>query len=325
MTHDEPAEVEPVEPVQLAEPVELVELDPDAAAVRELGLATVAGSWVGAFAGETLVGAAGWSAGDADAGPTSGNVLRMRLDNVFVVPDWRGRGLGGELVQAVEELAGLRAADLSGRRAGPSNASIAVLAGVAFEHVITAEAPDDACAHWLSGLGFRGAGRVLDRRLPVILDVPTAEAMQALGRGLGAGLRAGDLVILIGDLGAGKTTLTQGIGLGLGITEPITSPTFVLSRIHRGASGSPDLVHVDAYRLGGDEVDDIDLDSDLDQSVTVIEWGAGVAEQLSGDRLEIEIRRSDDPTDDSREVVLRPVGDRWAADAFTPSSKGAVR
>lgn len=154
------------------------------------------------------------------------------------------------------------------------------------------------------------------RRLPVVVTVPTPEAMQELGVRLSGLARAGDLLLLSGDLGAGKTTLTQGIGAGLGVGGPVTSPTFVLARIHRARPGRPDLVHVDAYRLGSvDEVADIDLDSDADDSVTVIEWGTGVAEQLSADRLEIDIRRSQGGSGcgpDPRIVLLRPVGDRWA-------------
>lgn len=159
---------------------------------------------------------------------------------------------------------------------------------------------------WLVAGGVR-------RPLPLVLEIPTAAAMRELGVRLGELARAGDLVILTGDLGAGKTTLTQGIGAALGVEGPVTSPTFVLSRIHRGGTGRPDLVHVDAYRLGGlDEVDNIDLDSDVDHSVTVIEWGAGMAEQLSDDRLEIDIRRAHGAETDSRTVLLRPVGSRWA-------------
>lgn len=161
------------------------------------------------------------------------------------------------------------------------------------------------------------------RRLPEIVDIPTAEAMQALGVHLGGLFRPGDVVIATGGLGAGKTTLTQGIGVGLGVNEPITSPTFVLARIHPGAPGRPDLVHVDAYRLAdGAELDDIDLDHDLDRSVTVIEWGAGIAEQLSDARLEIDIGRSDDPTNEVRRVVLRPIGARWDGIALVGEGSG---
>ncbi len=105
---------------------------------------------------------------------------------------------------------------------------------------------------------------------------------------LGALLRAGDLVVLTGDLGAGKTTLTQGIGDGLGVRGPMTSPTFVIARVHPSLVGGPDLVHVDAYRLGGlDELDDLDLDTSLEDSVTVVEWGHGLAEELTEDRIEV--------------------------------------
>lgn len=132
--------------------------------------------------------------------------------------------------------------------------------------------------------------------------------MRGLGRQLARVLRAGDVVILSGELGAGKTTLTQGIGEGLRVTSPVISPTFVISRVHHGPG--PDLVHVDAYRMGGGaELADIDLDESLDRSVTVIEWGAGLAEWLAADRLEIRIDREADT--DSRVVVLDGVGQRW--------------
>ncbi|WP_047868975.1 tRNA (adenosine(37)-N6)-threonylcarbamoyltransferase complex ATPase subunit type 1 TsaE [Nocardiopsis sp. RV163] len=138
----------------------------------------------------------------------------------------------------------------------------------------------------------------------------TDDAMRTLGRDLAALVRPGDLLILSGPLGAGKTTLTKGLGEGLGVRGSVTSPTFVISRIHPSLTGGPDLVHVDAYRLGGpDEIDDIDLDMTLPDSVTVVEWGEGVAEGLSDDRLEIRIERH---PDDTRSVHLRAVGARWA-------------
>jgi len=116
------------------------------------------------------------------------------------------------------------------------------------------------------------------------------EDTQRFGRALGALLRGGDLLVLTGDLGAGKTTLTQSIAEGLGVRGPITSPTFVISRVHPSLVGGPALVHVDAYRLGSAvELDDLDLDADLDASVVVVEWGAGLAEQLSVTRLELTI------------------------------------
>ncbi|WP_046470050.1 tRNA (adenosine(37)-N6)-threonylcarbamoyltransferase complex ATPase subunit type 1 TsaE [Allosalinactinospora lopnorensis] len=143
-----------------------------------------------------------------------------------------------------------------------------------------------------------------------LLTATTDTAMRALGRRIAELLRPGDLLILSGPLGAGKTTLVQGLGAGLNVRGPITSPTFVISRIHPALNGGPALVHVDAYRLGGaDEVDDIDLEATLDDSVTVVEWGEGVAEELSEDRLEIGIERC---ADDTRALRLTGVGPRWA-------------
>ncbi|SDL24805.1 tRNA threonylcarbamoyladenosine biosynthesis protein TsaE [Nonomuraea maritima] len=139
----------------------------------------------------------------------------------------------------------------------------------------------------------------------------TPDDMRAYGARLAATLRAGDLVILSGPLGAGKTTLVQGIAEGLKVRGPITSPTFVIARVHPSLGQGPALVHADAYRLGGDlEVDDLDLDASLDESVTVVEWGEGLVEGLAEDRLEIHIDR--EGGDDARVVTLRGVGARWA-------------
>lgn len=118
------------------------------------------------------------------------------------------------------------------------------------------------------------------------------ESTQDLAARIGARLLPGDLLLLTGELGAGKTTFTQGLGAGLGVREGIISPTFVLSRIHPSVTGGPDLVHVDAYRLSsGGELEDLDLEAGMDRSVTVVEWGAGKAEQLSDSRLEITLQR----------------------------------
>src|SRR4051794_15956826 len=142
--------------------------------------------------------------------------------------------------------------------------------------------------------------------------LPAPEDTHALGRDLAEVLRPGDLVVLVGPLGAGKTALTQGIGTGLGVREPVVSPTFVIARVHRG--GRVPLVHVDAYRLGSvAEVDDLDLDAVLEESVTIVEWGAGLVEDLAGARLEVRLDRSSDPGDETRRVTLTGVGDRWAA------------
>src|SRR6201996_5836145 len=171
----------------------------------------------------------------------------------------------------------------------------------------------------------------------VSLTVATSAEMRALGRSLATVLRAGDLVIVSGGLGAGKTTLTQGIGDGLGGRGPITSPTFVPGggppRVTSATAAvtdepRPALVHADAYRLGSAlELDDLDLDTDTAASVTVVEWGEGLAEGLSTDRLEITITPGpanstvtsgngvgdpDDPTGDvPRTVRISAVGRRW--------------
>ena len=126
----------------------------------------------------------------------------------------------------------------------------------------------------------------------VRLSVPGAAQMRHLGTRLAGLLRPADLVVLAGSLGAGKTTLVQGIGEGLGVRGPVTSPTFVIARVHPSLRGGPDLVHADAYRLGSRlEVDDLDLDADLDHSVTVVEWGEGLVEGLAAGHLRITIDR----------------------------------
>ena len=146
---------------------------------------------------------------------------------------------------------------------------------------------------------------------PAELRIATDGDMRDLGRRLAALLRAGDLVILAGPLGAGKTTLVQGIGAGLGVRGPVTSPTFVIARVHPALTGSgPALVHADAYRLGSfGEVDGLDLDTDASSAVTVVEWGTGLAEPLAEDRLEITIEPDQDG--DVRTVRINGHGARW--------------
>jgi tRNA threonylcarbamoyladenosine biosynthesis protein TsaE len=142
----------------------------------------------------------------------------------------------------------------------------------------------------------------------VTVDLATAADTWELGRRIAALVRPGDVVVLTGALGAGKTVLAQGIGAGLGVTSGVISPTFVLARVHR--EGRLPLVHVDAYRLGGfAELDDLDLDSDLQESVTVLEWGEGLAHRLAGEQLHVRLDRSGD--DERRTAVLRPVGAGW--------------
>jgi tRNA threonylcarbamoyladenosine biosynthesis protein TsaE len=171
-------------------------------------------------------------------------------------------------------------------------------------------------------------------RWVLTLKVTTAEQTHALGAALAGVLRAGDLLVLTGELGAGKTTFTQGLGEGLGVREGVISPTFVLVRIHPNLPdgpnpGGPDLVHVDAYRLGSaSEIDDIDLENTLDSSVTVVEWGRGRVEHLSDSRLEVELHRSlggsslgnsspevldfdAEDDDEPRTIIIRGFGPRW--------------
>lgn len=139
----------------------------------------------------------------------------------------------------------------------------------------------------------------------------TVEDTRAFGRQLAGRLRAGDLVVLSGPLGAGKTALAQGIGEGLGVTGRVTSPTFVIARVHRGPLP---LVHVDAYRLRDGRLDlknldDLELDEELDRAVVVVEWGEGVVEALSDSHLEVVLERHDD---DSRTATVTGVGPRWS-------------
>lgn len=131
--------------------------------------------------------------------------------------------------------------------------------------------------------------------------LPTAEDTAALGARLGAELRAGDVVVLSGPLGAGKTMLTKGIAAAMDVDGPVTSPTYVLARVHPARrAGAPALVHVDIYRLldhGGDllgELDSLDLDTDLADAVVVVEWGEGLAERLSERHLDIRLDRAGD-------------------------------
>ncbi|GAA2415370.1 tRNA (adenosine(37)-N6)-threonylcarbamoyltransferase complex ATPase subunit type 1 TsaE [Streptomyces glaucosporus] len=159
----------------------------------------------------------------------------------------------------------------------------------------------------------------------VRIAVGTPDRMREVGRGLARLLRPGDLVLLTGELGAGKTTLTRGLGEGLGVRGAVTSPTFVIARVHPPLGDGPPLVHVDAYRLGGglEEMEDLDLDVSLPESVVVVEWGEGKVEELSEDRLHVVIERAVGadaagvPADgvgdhDVRTVTVAGVGARWA-------------
>jgi tRNA threonylcarbamoyladenosine biosynthesis protein TsaE len=153
--------------------------------------------------------------------------------------------------------------------------------------------------------------------LPGRVTLVSAADTYDLGIRLGRLLRAGDLVVLSGELGAGKTTLTQGIGAGLGVRGPVTSPTFVIARMHPSLVGGPPLVHADAYRLGGAlELDDLDLDASVEESVTVVEWGHGVAERLADAYLEVVLTAG---PDEVRTASLTGVGARWRAVISVPA------
>jgi tRNA threonylcarbamoyladenosine biosynthesis protein TsaE len=141
-----------------------------------------------------------------------------------------------------------------------------------------------------------------------MIELPTAADTRAFGRRMASVLRTGDLIVLGGPLGAGKTTLVQGIGDGLRVSGRIASPTFVIARVH---PGPVPLVHVDAYRLASlEEVDDLDLDVSADEAVTVVEWGEGKAEQLADSYLLITLDRARDS--EQRTATLIAHGGDWA-------------
>jgi len=142
-------------------------------------------------------------------------------------------------------------------------------------------------------------------------EIASPDDMESFGERVGRMLRPGDLIVLTGALGAGKTTLTRGIAAGLGVRGPVQSPTFVIARTHPSLVGGAPLVHVDAYRLASAlELDDLDID--VDRSVVIVEWGGGMVEGLSEDHLDIVITRSVETGDETRAVTLAAVGQRWA-------------
>lgn len=224
----------------------------------------------------------------------------LRLTRVSVDPGSRRQRIAARLVRAAEQLAaerGIALASLVARRELAGTGSF--WCGLGYGEVDAERFPERDRVPW---------NLPLARAVPLSVSVPTEQQMRQLGQRLGGLLRAGDLVILSGALGAGKTTLTQGVGAGLRVRGPITSPTFVLAREHRSTDRGPSLVHVDGYRLGGSvELDDLDLDATADSAVTVVEWGAGIAEALRPDRLMITI-----DGEDARTVRVDPVGGRWA-------------
>lgn len=233
-----------------------------------------------------------------------------------------GTPLGALLFADEGDLLGLRRVGVTAAARGRGVASLLAdrAAAVAAERgraglVLEARAELPATVRFWARHGYVEVGREgprlrMMRLLGVSATAPTAERTHDLGVRIAGLLRAGDLIVLSGDLGAGKTTLTQGIGEGLGVRGAVTSPTFVIARVHPPLGSGPALVHVDAYRLGAAaELDDLDLDTDLDLAVTVVEWGTGLAEALAADRLEIALSRAED---DVRTLEITPVGARWA-------------
>ena len=255
-----------------------------------------------------------------DDGALVGSVLfgtgpGLRLTRVCSDPAVRRQGVAAALVAAAE---------VEAARRGLPLVSLVALRELA-----------DNVAFWTS-LGYapvpeevfpavnrRPHNVLLARATPVTLSVASPAAMRVLGAALGRLLRAGDLVVLTGELAAGKTTLTQGIGAGLGVRGPVTSPTFVVAREHPSLRGGPGLLHVDAYRLTGrGELDDLDLASPGSAAVTVVEWGAGLAEGLAAERLEVTVvvpvvpvvpvERGHPDATTTRTVAIRSVGGGWA-------------
>jgi tRNA threonylcarbamoyladenosine biosynthesis protein TsaE len=198
----------------------------------------------------------------------------LGLRRVSVDPSQQGHGVASAMVGVAEDVAETRGLDgvwLTARRELPDNIVFWTRRG------------------YLE-IDRTGPLLILAKALWVAVPAPTAAATQALGQRLASLTRPGDLLVITGGLGAGKTTLTQGIGSGLGVRGPVTSPTFVIARVHPPTTGGPSLVHVDAYRLGGiAELDDLDLDASVEDSVTVVEWGRGLAEGLADARLDVSL------------------------------------
>lgn len=243
----------------------------------------------------------------------------LGLRRVAAVPHFQSRGVASAVVGVAEEVAANRGYDdvvLRARSELPATVTFWLRRGYV-------EVARD------------GTDLTLAKALPVELATRSAHETKAVGESIAELAQAGDVVLLSGEVGAGKTTLTQGIATGLRVRGHATSPTFVISRVHPSLVGGPALVHVDAYRLGDTlELDDLDLDAALDESVTVVEWGGGIAEGLSADLLRVQIARlrgGDDvstgpwgePTTDAhhaadseaaadlRTITLTPLGARW--------------
>lgn len=234
---------------------------------------------------------------------TDGGSGALGFRRLAVSPPCQSRGIASAMVSVGEDVAAGRGCDdvvLRARSALPATVSFWRRRGY-------------------GEVARKGAHLTLAKALPVEVPARSADDSRTVGERIAGLVQAGDVVILTGTLGAGKTTLTQGIATGLHVRGLATSPTFVIARVHPSTADGPALVHVDAYRLGGSlELDDLDLDAALHESVTVIEWGEGVAEGLSPHPLRVEIvrRRGGDDVSDSaeselRQIIITPVGTRW--------------
>ena len=233
---------------------------------------------------------------------------QLGLKRVSVDPQGRDRGVASAMVGVAEDFAEERGADgiwLHVREELPENLRF--------------------WAHrFYRPISQVGSTIEFAKTLWLAREIPDADQMRLFASKVASLLRGGDVLVLTGGLGAGKTTFTQGLGEAMGVRGPVTSPTFVIARNHPSLAGGPNLVHVDAYRLGDSaEIDDIDLDATVADSVTVVEWGAGMAEQLSDSWLDIKIENraatGADPlgtacgveSDEMRVISVRPNGPRW--------------
>ncbi|EFQ81796.1 hydrolase, P-loop family [Aeromicrobium marinum DSM 15272] len=270
---------------------------------------------------------------------TAEAVARVLASSGGILVERRGRPMGALLFdESRAGLLGLRrvAVDPEIQSRGVASAMVGVAEDTAEERgkdgiwLHVREELPDTIRFWArrryEQVGARGPLLEFGKTLWLAREAPTPQHLHGIAARLATLLRPGDLLVLSGDLGAGKTTFTQGLGAALDVRGPITSPTFVLARTHPSLAEGPPLVHVDAYRLGDvAELDDLDLDATTEEAVTVVEWGEGLAEQLAESRLDIRIERrrarpgdpigtavtDDGPGEEVRVVSIRPRGPRW--------------
>ena len=227
----------------------------------------------------------------------AGSGAGIAFRRVSVVPHFQSRGVASAVVGVAEEVAARR-----------GHNDVCLLARAELPTTVT---------FWTrrgyAEVARAGTAIMMGKALPAEVETVDAKGTREVGRRLAALARPGDLLVLTGELGAGKTTLAQGIGSGLAVRGEGTSPTFVISRVHPPQGAGPALVHVDAYRLGdGAELDDLDLGASVDSSVTVVEWGEGLAEALADHRLRVHLARGrGDEAGDARTIAVTPLGARW--------------